>query len=83
MDNKHDDCEVTLAAVVRLLSLAIHDDEPNHLLTARRLLDSVSNQNLTGIASIRAVNHAQQLLDSYIKCCSTRCGLAKYERIVH
>lgn len=83
MDNENNDCEVTLAAVVRMLSLAIHDDEPNHLLTARRLLDSVSDQNLTGTASIRAVSHAQQLLDSYIQCCSTRCGSTKYEGIVH
>ena len=83
LNGENSDFEVTITSVVRMLTLAIHDDEPNHLLTARRLLNSISVQNLSNRASIRAVNHAQQLIDSYISSCLGNCEGSCGEKIIH
>ncbi len=83
MNSENNDFEVTITSVVRMLTLAIHDDEPNHLLTARRLLNSISIEKLSNRASIRAVNHAQQLIDNYVSSCLGACADSCGKNIVH
>jgi len=70
---EHDqDLDTLMASTIRLLTLAIHDDDPNQLLTARRLLQSLEQHpKLCGHAATSAVVKANELLTSHLTRCLT------------
>ena len=71
-DETPPDPEITLASTVRLLALAIRHDEPAHLLTARRLLQSLDRHpGLSGMATATAVRSASEMLTA---CLETYMG---------
>lgn len=75
--------EVLLASVVRMLSLAVHDNDPNHLFTARRLLQSISPDSLNQTAATRAIAHAQQLIDDHLNRCNRFCFAESTDKKIH
>lgn len=75
--NAERDLDTLLAATIRLLTLAIHDDDPNQLFTARRMLQSAERHpGLSAPAAATAVKKANELLSSHLARCIHSAGKA-------
>ena len=75
--NAERDLDTLLAATIRLLTLAIHDDDPNQLFTARRMLQfAEQHPGLSAPAAASAVKKANELLSSHLARCIPHAGKA-------
>ena len=71
------DLDTLLAATIRLLTLAIHDNDPNQLFTARRMLQfAEQHPGLSAPAAATAVKKANELLSSHLARCLHGAGQA-------